>query len=90
MTKDGDRLNTDNLATTDERVELGALLQLVLDALAASRLIHPGADLVLLQPVATIFGLDALVDDGALVQETPAPVAAVVDVAAVALAHPLC
>ena len=87
---DGDRLDADNLATTDKRVELRALLQLVPDALPSFAR-HPRANFVLLQPVLLVARrLDALVNDGALLSEVSAPVATVGDVATVAAAHPLC
>ena len=88
MSKDSHGLDADDLAAADEWVELGALLQLVPDALAAGTLVYPRANFVLLQPVATVLGLDAFVDDGTLVQETSASVAAFCDVTAIAFAHP--
>jgi hypothetical protein len=74
-------MHTDDLATADERVELGALPQLVLDALPAGLAI-PSTQLVLLQPLLLVArGLDTLVDDGALDAEVATSVAAVGDVA---------
>ncbi|KAM0695397.1 hypothetical protein Q7P36_005756 [Cladosporium allicinum] len=77
------RLNADDLATTDERIELRAIPQLVPHTLPASSGSSPEANLVALQPgLAGLLVFDALVNGRAEVFEHAAAVAAETDILA--------